>query len=63
MKIKWLKEQSYHPEYGLLEVGKTYDVPASIARTWIESGHAEEVRPSRGKSKEEVKDDESDSQT
>lgn len=56
MKIKWLKGNQYHNEFGFLTAGTVLNVPSEVGKNWIESGHAEEVKPKR-KSEKEVKED------
>ena len=55
MRIRWLKENQYHSELGLLEADAVLTVPNKTGAKWIKSGHAEEVKPAK-KSKKEVND-------
>jgi len=44
MKIVWLKGIQYSKKFGRLKEGETKDIPAGIAKKWIEHGWAKEVK-------------------
>lgn len=50
MKILWLGNRQYSPRYGTLEGEidtKKRNIPDKVARKWIDSGHAEEIKPKK----------------
>lgn len=44
MRITWTGSSQVSPQFGLLNTGEQYEVPAATAEAWIASGHAERVR-------------------
>ncbi len=60
MKIRWLKNRQYSPKYGTLDGEidtKERNIPDEVARNWIDSGDAEEIKPKRATKPEKSKEE------
>ncbi len=56
MVIKWIKEKQF-TNFGLIETGEEIDtkkknIPDEVAEKWIDTGFAEEIKPSKSTKKE-----------
>lgn len=57
MKILWLGARQYSPRYGTLEGvidTKKRNIPDKVAQKWIDSDHAEEVKPKKASKSEKT---------